>query len=39
MLYQLSYARVKRNPSRCPSGAGPGLVGGLLRLMAFGATA
>jgi hypothetical protein len=39
MLYQLSYARVKRNPSRCSAGKGPGLAGGLLRLRVFDATA
>ena len=39
MLYQLSYARAKRNPSRCSAGKDPGLAGGLLRLFAFDATA
>ena len=39
MLYQLSYARVEANPSRCSAGKDPGLAGGLLRLFAFDATA
>jgi hypothetical protein len=39
MLYQLSYARVKRNPSRCTAGKGPRLAGGLLQLLVLDATA
>jgi hypothetical protein len=30
---------VKRNPSRCTAGTGPGLAGGLLPLRVLGATA